>query len=61
MGQEQLARPVRALGQHVELDHVDPGSHRGIEAGRGVARSYEVGSLVTHAAQRWPRRRGGQL
>jgi len=47
--------PVRAgpLGEHVELDHVDPRRQRGVERREGVARGDEVGALVADALQRW--------
>jgi hypothetical protein len=53
VGEEQLAGAVEALGQHVELEHVDPGVHRCLEARHGVAGGDQVGALVPDALHRW--------
>ena len=52
VGEDQLVRlrlRGRALGQHVQLDHVHPVRERGIEAGERVPRLDQVRTLVTDA------------
>ena len=53
VGEHEAPAAVAVLGQHVELDHVDPGRERGVEARQRVARSDEVGALVPDALHRW--------
>ena len=46
MREAQLAAAVEPLRQNIELDHVDIGRERGVEAGSGVAVDQCVGALV---------------
>jgi hypothetical protein len=52
MGEHEAAGSVAVLGQHVELDHVDAGRERGVEARDRVAGRDQVGALVADALER---------
>src|SRR3954447_2184215 len=54
VGEHEPPAAVLALGQHVELDHVDPGRQRGVEARERVAGRDEVRALVADALGRAP-------